>query len=164
MNRLAILDRDGVINRERGDHTWRREDFELLPNSLDAVKALHEQGYKFAIVSNQSGIGLGKYHHSDVTDLFEVVREAWGALGVSDFLALYCPHHPSNGRCLCRKPGSLLVERCVQHYNVDRASAFFVGDRERDVQAADNAGIEGILVESNADLYAALIEHGKIVG
>jgi D-glycero-D-manno-heptose 1,7-bisphosphate phosphatase len=162
MNALAILDRDGVINLERGDHTWKSSDFEMLPSGLQAARALKEQGYALAIVTNQSGIGLGKYFHDDVKLLFNLIAAAWKDVGVDYFLPLYCPHHPSNGRCLCRKPGSLLIERAMNHFSVLPENTFFVGDRMRDIDAAEGAGVEGILMESNGDLYSLLIEHGKI--
>lgn len=29
MNRVIFLDRDGVVNVERGDYTWKLEDFRM---------------------------------------------------------------------------------------------------------------------------------------
>ena len=29
MDKVIFLDRDGVINKERGDYTWRKSDFEF---------------------------------------------------------------------------------------------------------------------------------------
>lgn len=164
MNSLAILDRDGVLNRERGDHTWTEEDFEVLPTVATCISELSKQGYAIAVISNQSGIGLGKYDHDHVTKLFDKLDGIWKEIGVEGVLNLYCPHHPSNGKCLCRKPGSLLIERTLDHFSVNASNAFFVGDRERDVQAAENAGVEGLLIESNADLHTFLINQGKLSG
>ena len=31
LRKAVFLDRDGVLNRERGEHTWRMQDFEVLP-------------------------------------------------------------------------------------------------------------------------------------
>jgi D-glycero-D-manno-heptose 1,7-bisphosphate phosphatase len=65
---------------------------------------------------------------------------------------LYCPHHPSKGRCLCRKPGSLLLERAIARHDIDAASSCMIGDRDRDVEAAEGAGVRGILVPHNTPL------------
>ena len=59
MNKAILLDRDGVINRERDDYTYRLEDFELLHDVIPALKILQKRGYIFVIISNQSGIAKG---------------------------------------------------------------------------------------------------------
>ena len=69
MRKAVFLDRDGVINRERGQHTWRIEDFEVLPDVPVALRALQEAGHALIVITNQSGIGSGlpvnpgKAHH-----------------------------------------------------------------------------------------------------
>jgi D-glycero-D-manno-heptose 1,7-bisphosphate phosphatase len=64
----------------------------------------------------------------------------------------YCPHHPDTGKCLCRKPDSLLIEKVMARFNLSPDSSYFIGDSERDIQAAEKAGIKGILISENADL------------
>ncbi len=152
MNKAVFLDRDGVINRERGEHTWKKEEFELLPDVIDALQLLKKDGWMIVVITNQSGIGLGLYDHSHVTEIHGILKN-WSARGgvqVDDIY--YCPHHPSIGKCLCRKPGSLLLERAIARYHIDPAASVMIGDRERDIQAAGSAGIRGILVEANAPL------------
>ncbi|MFN3876417.1 MAG: HAD-IIIA family hydrolase, partial [Flavobacteriales bacterium] len=101
-----FLDRDGVLNRERGEHTWRRADFEVLPGVPEALAWARDRGHALIVISNQSGIGLGLHGHGEVEALHAVLREAVAAAGARIDDILYCPHHPSRGRCLCRKPGS----------------------------------------------------------
>jgi len=160
--KLALLDRDGVINQERGDHTWLPADFKLLTGSLKAVKALGEQGYQIGVITNQSGIGSGKYKHAHVQALFNIISDAWNKVGIIEYLPLFCPHHPSAGKCLCRKPGSILIERALAHFGVEPSNAFFVGDRDTDMQAGMQAGVEVLHIEANTDLHAFLIKKGKL--
>ena len=68
----------------------------------------------------------------------------------------YCPHHDSTGKCLCRKPGSLLVEKAIARFDIDASRSYFIGDRERDIIAGQSAGTKGILVEVNSDLRKIL--------
>ena len=56
--RAAFLDRDGVVNMDRG-YVYRREDFEFVPGVLEGARRLHELDYALLVVSNQSGIGRG---------------------------------------------------------------------------------------------------------
>lgn len=152
----VFLDRDGVINRERGEHTWRLEDFEVLPTVADALRLADERGYLRIVISNQSGIGLGLYTHAEVERLHTYLHAHLAAEGAAINAVYYCPHHPQQGRCLCRKPGSLLLERAMARYGIDAERSVMIGDRERDVQAATAAGVKGILVPTNAPLRAVM--------
>ena len=157
-----FLDRDGVINRERGAHTWRLEDFEVLPGVADAVKAARNAGLLVIVVTNQSGIGLGLYGHADVALLHAYLHRHLARQGAQLDAVYYCPHHPSNGRCLCRKPGGLLLERAVARFRINRARSVMVGDRQRDVDAAQSVGIRGLRVEPNQGLLPMLNQEGVI--
>lgn len=163
IGRPAIfLDRDGVIVRERGEHTWRLEDFEVLPTVVDALKAVRASGKLSVMVTNQSGIGLGLYGHADVERVHAYLHAHLALQGAAIDAVYYCPHHPTRGRCLCRKPGSLLLERAIARYGIDAAASTMIGDRDRDVQAAAAVGVQGILVEPNAPLLDVLRDHALI--
>ncbi len=149
-----FLDRDGVLNRERGEHTWRMADFEVLPGVPEALRHAHAMGYVLVVITNQSGLGLGLYGHAEVAALHARLREAAGQAAFADIL--YCPHHPSKGRCLCRKPGSLLLERAMARHGIDPGRSLMVGDRERDVQAAQTVGVRAIQVVPNSELLPLL--------
>lgn len=152
----VLLDRDGVVNRERGEHTWRPEDFEILPDVVEAFRRLHGQGIPVAIITNQSGIGLGLYGQAEVEKLHGYLHDRLAEAGVPAPLILHCPHHPTNGKCLCRKPGHLLVQRALALLNAVAEETVFIGDRERDVHAAAAAGAQGALVEANSALLPVL--------
>ncbi|MEZ4756499.1 MAG: HAD family hydrolase [Flavobacteriales bacterium] len=153
---LILLDRDGVLNRERGMHTWELSDFEILPGVVPALREAAAAGYRFAVITNQSGIGLGLYGHEEVRTLHVALRRSMEDHGVRLEEVLYCPHHPSRGRCLCRKPGGLLVERALARMGMSAANSWFIGDRERDMEAARSVGVRGLLVEANSDLRQAV--------
>ena len=136
----VFLDRDGVINRERDAHTWRLEDFEVLPGVPEAVKALRSAGYEVVVITNQSGIGLGLYDHAAVEEVHRYLHDMFVAYGAQVTAIYYCPHHPSGGKCLCRKPGGLLLERAIARFGIDASRSVMIGDRQRDVDAPANFG------------------------
>ncbi len=148
----VFLDRDGVLNRERGEHTWRPADFEVLPGVPEALRRLHDAGFLLVVVSNQSGIGLGLYTKVEVEALHAYLSHRLAEVGVALDAVYYCPHHPSKGRCLCRKPGGLLLEKAIARFGIDAARSAFIGDRERDAEAARAVGVRPVLVASNAPL------------
>lgn len=157
-----FLDRDGVVVQERGEHTWRMEDFVILPTVPDALKAIRAAGMFSVLITNQSGIGLGLYGHAEVERLHGYLHAHLARQGAAIDAVYYCPHHPTQGRCLCRKPGSLLLERAIARYGIDPASSVMIGDRDRDVEAAIAVGARGILVEANAPLMEVLKTHALI--
>jgi D-glycero-D-manno-heptose 1,7-bisphosphate phosphatase len=157
MRRAVFLDRDGVLNRERGMHTWTLADFEILPEVPHALRLLQEAGWLLVVITNQSGIGLGLYGHAEVAILHGYLHGMLADNGVQLTAVYYCPHHPSRGRCLCRKPGSLLVERAISRYGIDAGASVMIGDRERDMEAAAAVGVRGIRVESNAPLLPVVM-------
>ena len=63
------LDRDGVINVDRGTYTWKGTDFEPIEGSLEAVAKLRKLGHKIAIITNQGGIEHGLFTEQDVDAL-----------------------------------------------------------------------------------------------
>jgi D-glycero-D-manno-heptose 1,7-bisphosphate phosphatase len=151
-----FLDRDGVINRERGMHTWRLEEFEVLPDVAAAVRAANGAGLPVIVVTNQSGIGLGLYSHADVERIHDYLHRQLAKDGAHLDAVYYCPHHPQQGLCLCRKPGSLLFERAIARFGIAASRSLMVGDRQRDVDAANAAGVRGILVAPDQPLLPLL--------
>lgn len=156
MRKVVFLDRDGVINKDRNDYTWRIEDFNILPNVIQGCVKLQDLGYEIILITNQGGIAKGLYNQADVDTLHQHMLHIFQNAGVSILEIYYCPHHTDYGKCLCRKPGSLLVEKAIARFDIERNESFFIGDMERDIQAAHRAGIKGHLVQTNSDFMSNL--------
>ncbi len=156
MNKAVLLDRDGVINRERGDYTFRIEDFEILPDVFEALKMLQKAGYLLIIISNQSGIGRGLFKIEDTEKMHSYLLGELKKEGIYIDEIYYCVHHPETGSCICRKPDSLHVEKALARFDIDPAKSFFIGDKERDTIAGEKVGVKGILIESNASLVESI--------
>ena len=50
--KVAFLDRDGVINIDYG-YVGKINQFEILPNVIDALKIIQDLDFKIIIVTNQ---------------------------------------------------------------------------------------------------------------
>jgi D-glycero-D-manno-heptose 1,7-bisphosphate phosphatase len=157
MRKAVFLDRDGVLNRERGMHTWTMDDFEVLPDVPESLKRLQDAGWLLVVITNQSGIGLGLYGHAEVAALHRYLHAMLAEQGVQLTAVYYCPHHPTRGRCLCRKPGGLMLERAIARYGIDASASVMIGDRERDMEAAAASGVRGIRVEANTPLLPVVM-------
>lgn len=151
MNKAIFLDRDGVINRERG-FTYRLEDFEILSGLSEALIEFRKRGYLLIVVSNQSGIAKGLYTQADVEVLHLHLIQTLKVEGIFFDEIYYCVHHPDVSKCICRKPDSLFIEKALARFNIDPRKSFFIGDKDRDVGAAQKAGVKGLLIVANSPL------------
>ncbi len=154
-NKAIFLDRDGVINVERG-YTHRLEDFVILPDLIEVLQLLQEKGYLLIIVSNQSGVAKELYMQKDVEMLHDYLLIELKKNNITLSEIYYCIHHPDVSRCICRKPDSLFIEKALSRFDIDATTSYFIGDKERDVQAAEKAGVKGILIEANSSLKLIL--------
>jgi D-glycero-D-manno-heptose 1,7-bisphosphate phosphatase len=155
-NKAVFLDRDGVLNREMGDYVRRLEDFHILDN-FDALKTLQDKGYLLLIATNQGGLAKGWYTEDELAKMHNKLKETYNEHGVTLTDFFYCPHHPDfTGDCDCRKPKPGLLLQGIEKYNLDPSLSYFIGDRERDVEAGTKAGIKGILINSDQPISSVL--------
>jgi D-glycero-D-manno-heptose 1,7-bisphosphate phosphatase len=152
MNKIVFLDRDGVINFEPGDYTFKVNKFKIIEGLFESLKTLKDKGYQFIVITNQGGISKQIYNHSDVISVHLYMKQCFDEAGINLLDVYYCPHHAINEKCICRKPDSLMLEKAIARYNVDKRKSYFIGDSRRDVLAADKAGITGIQIKINDSL------------
>lgn len=154
MNKAVFLDRDGIINVEIGDYIQCFEDFTLLPNLGEALKSLIDKGYILVVITNQGGLAKKLYTTEELDKMHNYLMLEMRKFGVEFTEIYYCPHHPDyNGKCLCRKPDSQLLEKAIARFNIDPSKSYFIGDKQRDVDAGEKVGVKGILVDSNPNLF-----------
>lgn len=150
MQKVLFLDRDGVINHDPGDYTQSLETFMLLPEVLERLKIWYKAGFKLVVITNQAGIAKGLYQMKEVEKMHQFLQDSAKKMGFEFLAFYYCPHHPEfNGKCLCRKPGSVLLEKAIKRFNIDHFKSLMLGDKDRDLVAANSAGIKGIKVVCN---------------
>jgi len=152
LRKVLFLDRDGVINEERGEHTFRQQDFRFVNGFFDSVKKFVKSGYELIIITNQSGITKGLYTHEELLNLHSWMLQEFTKNGLSVLEVFYCPHFTELGKCICRKPNSNMLERAIAKYKVDVAKSYMIGDSQRDIQAAAKVGVSGVKIESNSSL------------
>lgn len=152
MNKAIFLDRDGVINYERGTYTSRVEDFIINPGIPEAIKMLRDNDFLVIIITNQGGIAKKIYSEQDVLEMHIKLCMELKKINTTITDIYFCPHHNSTGKCLCRKPESLMLEKAVASYNISKSDSLLIGDSERDIIAAEKIGIKGIKVDSNQSI------------
>ena len=149
--KVLFLDRDGIINMERGQYTFRKSDFTFTNNLCSFLTKFVNQGFKLIVVTNQGGIDKGLYSKKDVEELHAWMLNELKSNGIDVLDVYYCPHHDSIQKCLCRKPKNLLFEKSVARYGIDTSHSLMIGDSQRDIDAAATLGINGYLFDANPD-------------
>ncbi|RMA93191.1 D-glycero-beta-D-manno-heptose 1,7-bisphosphate 7-phosphatase [Hydrogenothermus marinus] len=155
--KAVFLDRDGVINEDKG-YVHKVEDFYIYPEVFPALKKLQNAGYKLFIVTNQSGIAVGYYTEEDFKNVTKHMLNEFEKEGIKIEKVYYCPHHPEGiipeltMKCDCRKPESGMIKQAIKEFNIDPSKSFLIGDKETDIKAAHKENIKAILVKTGQGL------------
>lgn len=152
MNKAVFLDRDGVINHDPGDYTKSVEEFTINDGALESLKLLVDNGYLLILITNQGGIAKKKYTKSDVSKIHDYFLGTCLKHDIKIEEIYYCPHHSDIENCICRKPNSLLVEKAIARFNIDPEKSFFIGDKMRDIECGNGAGVKGIKIDVNENI------------
>ena len=142
MQKALFLDRDGVINVEK-NYLYKIEDFEFINGIMDLCFYYYTQGYEIFVVTNQSGIARNYYTENDFDLLTKWMVEEFSKNKIIISNVYFCPHHPSiSGECACRKPKPGMLLDAAKKYKLDLSHSIIIGDKERDIEAGLNAGLE----------------------
>lgn len=148
----AFLDRDGVLNHDHG-YVHRIDDWQWMPGAMQAIRRLNDAGVLVFVVTNQSGIARGYYDEAAMQRLHAWVQSELAGIGAHIDDVRHCPHLPDGSvaayrsDCTCRKPRPGMFLDLLRRWPVDPAASFAIGDKPRDIEAAQAAGVRGFLYE-----------------
>ena len=154
MIRGAFLDRDGIVNFDKG-YVFRKQDFSFYQDIFNLCHLLQEKGFRIFIITNQSGIGRGYYTIEAFQDLTDWMLDVFKDNNVLISKVYYCPHHPLEAKngfkkdCQCRKPNPGMIFQAQKEYNLNLKECILIGDKESDIQAGINAGIRNNYLINN---------------
>jgi D-glycero-D-manno-heptose 1,7-bisphosphate phosphatase len=153
MKRALFLDRDGVINIDKG-YVSDPVQFEFVPGIIDLLRAAQAAGFLLVVITNQSGIARGYFDEQQYERIERHMRDSLLVEGVQLAAVYFCPHHPEGVRpdlaidCSCRKPRPGMILRAAQELGLDLAASILMGDKQSDIEAAKAAGVgRAFLVE-----------------
>lgn len=155
---IAIfLDRDGTMNVSKG-FISKADDLELIPGTIDAIKAINKSGALAIVITNQPVIARGECSFEELHNIHNKLKTLLGKKGAFVDDIFYCPHHPDKGfegevpelkfDCECRKPKTGMIDEAVKKYNINLSKSYMVGDSTMDLETARNAGIKSVLVNT----------------
>lgn len=136
MTRALFLDRDGVVNVDKA-YVYKIADFEFIDGIFDLCKSALAHEFKIIIATNQSGIARRYYTLEDFNRLTEYMIGQFKSNGIDITDVFYCPDLSGPDR----KPNPGMFLKARDKYCIDMKKSVSVGDKQRDIQAASNAGI-----------------------
>ena len=142
--KAVFLDRDGtVIHEKPGTYLSDPDKVKPYRSAKAAFALLKKNGFKFFIVSNQSGIGRGYFTEKEVNKVHERMLKLLKPAAIEEIV--FCPHSPEQN-CNCRKPKPALGLKLIKKYNIDPKQSYMIGDKKADVEFGHALGFKSILV------------------
>jgi D-glycero-D-manno-heptose 1,7-bisphosphate phosphatase len=129
-----------------------------MTGAVDTIRAANDAGYFVFIVTNQAGVARGYYGEESVGAIHAHMQKELRARGahIDDFR--YCPYHPDGSvpeysrQSDYRKPNPGMLLDLLGQWPVDVGRSFLIGDQPTDIEAAQNAGVQGYLFDGTMPL------------
>jgi D-glycero-D-manno-heptose 1,7-bisphosphate phosphatase len=154
MPRAAVfLDKDGTLLADvpyNVDQLIMR----LAPGAHEALRIFAALGVPLYVISNQSGVALGKFSIDALNAVDQRLRDLVHDCGATLSGVYWCPHHPIgsvapfNRPCDCRKPAPGMLLRTAHEHGIALEESWFIGDILDDVEAGNRAGCRTVLIDN----------------
>ena len=159
MNKALFLDRDGVINFDKG-FVYRIEDFIFKKDIFNIIRLAKSKNYKVIIITNQSGIARGYFSEEDYNNLMSWVLNEFLKKECEIDDTYFCPFY-KDGKIkkykkdsIYRKPNPGMILDAAKKYKLDLNKSVLIGDRLSDIYAGNTAGIKtNLLLNENNKQY-----------
>lgn len=136
----VFFDRDGVVNVSPGaGYVLSWEAFRFAPGIVAALTLCKDRGYATVLVTSQQGVGKGLMSQEDLDHIHDQMQETLAPHDAAFDAIMACTHLA--GTCECRKPSPLMIYHARDGLNLDLSRSWLVGDHDRDIQMAMNAGV-----------------------
>jgi len=157
----VFLDRDGTLNFDPG-YINSLNQFSFFDYTIKALQALAGKGFRFCIISNQSGLSRGLIKLEKLEEINNYIKSEFKQNGITLLNIYFCPDHPDSPTDF-RKPGTGMFLSAAREHNINLNKSLMIGDGVADMEAARNLKMDSMLVLSGRGLETrnALSEAGK---
>ena len=149
--KILFIDRDGTLIHEPEDfQVDLLSKISLVPSVIEALTKLKDSGYLLVMVTNQDGLGTESFPEADFEKCQKFLIDLLSSQNITFEKVFICPHFESD-QCDCRKPRTGLLTQFLVDRNIDKARSYVIGDRDTDLQLADNLGLLGIKINPKTE-------------
>ena len=146
MSAAVFLDKDGTLI-EDVPYNVDPAQIRLSARAGEGLRRLRAHGFRLYVVSNQSGVALGRFEASALNGVAARLGELLAAQDARIDGFYWCPHAPEDG-CDCRKPAAGMLYRAAREHDIDLPRSWMVGDILHDVEAGHRAGCRAVLIDN----------------
>jgi D-glycero-D-manno-heptose 1,7-bisphosphate phosphatase len=118
---------------------------QILEGVDQATNQLKLAGFELIVVTNQPDVARGTTSKEVVEQINRYLAER---LGIDEFRTCY---HDSKDGCNCRKPLPGAILDSAKSRGIDLSHSFMVGDRWRDIEAGQAAGVKTVFIDNGYD-------------
>ncbi len=158
MKKVLFIDRDGTLIKEPpvDYQVDSLEKLEFMPGVFRNLHKLRQYtDYELVVVSNQDGMGTDAFPEEDFRAPHEKFLEAFRNEGV-EFDAIHIDPSLPDENSPMRKPRTGMLTSYLEG-DCDLENSYVIGDRETDMELAQNLGARGIFIGDDASVNAEVI-------
>tara|TARA_B100000787_G_scaffold158347_1_gene135709 strand:- start:2954 stop:3472 length:519 start_codon:yes stop_codon:yes gene_type:complete len=142
MKKVVFLDRDGVINKlsnikNNSQSPKSLKELQLNKYIVSIVKYLRSKNYLVIMVTNQPDVSRKILTKASVEKINLYIMDK---IKLDDFFVCYS----QNNKCFRRKPNPGMLIDAKKKWNISFKKSYLVGDRDKDIEAGNKAGVKTI--------------------
>ena len=148
MKKVLFIDRDGTLIGEPPD--FQIDSFaklKFLPGVFTYLgKIASETDYELVMITNQDGLGTDSFPEETFHPVHDFIVETLAGEAIN-FAEIFIDRSFAHENKLTRKPNTGLLGKYLNG-DYDLANSFVIGDRETDVQLAENLNAKAIFIKN----------------
>jgi len=143
--KVIFFDRDGTLIVDKV-YLNDPEQIVYLDGVFEALSILRDAGFRFVVVTNQSGVARGLVTIENLDEIHRRMSEQFGLHEISFEGFYYAPYSVESNH-LMRKPNPGMLLAAGEKNPIQYERSWMIGDRGSDVEAGHRAGCRTILLE-----------------
>jgi len=150
---ILLIDRDGTINEKAppGEYITHWESFRFIASTRAAMAELARHGFDFIVITNQAGVARKLIEPENLEDIHSKMTLELAKDGINILKIYVSPHHWDE-KSPMRKPEPGMFFQAARDFKLRMDRCLYVGDDERDCEAARNAGCGMVFLSNDVSL------------
>ncbi|CAL4042114.1 Histidine biosynthesis bifunctional protein HisB [Buchnera aphidicola (Tetraneura ulmi)] len=159
LRKILFIDRDGTLIKEP-EINFQVDSLEKIkfePEVFLSLIKLKSYGYSFVMITNQDGLGTKQFPFSCFNKVQNFIINTFKSQKILFKEIFICPHQEKEN-CSCRKPKTGLLKDWFKKNILHKSSCYVIGDRNTDMEFANNIGVTGLLYHPEKNNWFEIAE------